>query len=79
MKWLTVMSCLNGGLVLICFGQMARVNQCGPRLEESFFIGGGFGIAVAALIAFASAFMVIVEFVQKRQKDRRAYVQAPKH
>lgn len=79
MKWLAVMTFLNGGIVLICFGQMAHVNQCGPHLERTFFIGGGVGIAVAALIAFAAAFMVLVEFVQKRRNSRRTYVQAPKH
>jgi hypothetical protein len=78
-RWLVVMTYLNGGMVLICFGQLAHVNQCRPHLEKTFFVGGGVGVAVAALIAFASAFMAMVELVHKRQKARRAYAKASRH
>lgn len=79
MRWLVVMTYLNGGMVLICFGQLAHVNQCGPHLEKTFFVGGGVGLAVAAMIAFASAFMAMVELVHKLQKARRAYAKASQH
>ena len=79
MKWLVVMTYLNGGMVHICFGQMAHVNQCQPYLEHTFFFSGWVGIGLAAVITIASAFMTVVEFVQKRLKQRRAYVQASQH
>ena len=79
MRWLVVMTYLNGGMVLICFGQLAHLNQCRPHLEKTFFVGGGVGVGVAALIGFASVFMAMVELVNKRQKARRAYDKASQH
>ena len=79
MRWLVVMTYLNSGMVLICFGQLAHVNQCRPHLEKTFFVGGGVGVGVAVMIAFASFFMAIVELVHKRQKARRAYAKASQH
>jgi hypothetical protein len=79
MKWIVVMTYLNGGLVLICLGQMAHVNQCRPHVEKTFFTGGGVGIAVAALITFALALMASVELVKKRKRACGADVQASEH
>ena len=76
MKWLVVLTYLNSGLVFICFGQMAAVNECNTHLQNTFFYGGAIGIGLAVLITVAAVFAAVVEFVRKRLKPRRVYAKA---
>jgi hypothetical protein len=79
MKTLVVAMSLNVGMMLICFGDMAHVNQCRPLFENTFFMGGGAMVAIAALIIVASAFMAMVEFGRSRQKGRTPNAKASQH
>lgn len=79
MKTLVVTISLNVGMMLICFGDMAHVNQCRPHFENTFFIGGGAMVAISALIIMAWAFMTMVEFGRSRQKGRTSNAKASQH
>jgi hypothetical protein len=66
MKWLVTMTYLNGGLMLVCFGQMTSVNECNQPFQKTLFYGGAIGIGLAAaLITIPSAFIALVEFIRK--------------
>jgi hypothetical protein len=76
MKWFVIMTYLNVGLVLICFSQMAALNQCNTHLQHTFFYCGAIGVGIAALITIVSVFVAAVEFIQKRRNARRSYANA---
>jgi hypothetical protein len=48
-RWLVTFTLLNPGLTLICFGLMARVNQCQKNMETACFDTGAVLLIVAAI------------------------------
>ncbi len=48
-RWLVTFTLLNPGLTLMCFGLMARVNQCQKNMETAFFQAGAVLLIVAAI------------------------------
>jgi hypothetical protein len=55
-RWLVAFTIINPGLTLICFGLMARVNQCQKNMETAFF-GTGVVLLIVAAIFFLIASM----------------------
>ncbi len=46
---LTTVTFLNFGLVMMCFGLMARQNQCSRNLVDTFFGAGQFALSVTGI------------------------------
>jgi hypothetical protein len=62
MKWLVIMLTLNGGLVLIVFFQMAKVNQCNEHLQKTFLYPGVFLVTAGSI---GLSFSVIASLVPR--------------
>lgn len=66
MQWLSVLTTLNMGFAFVCFGLLARANECQRNLEQTFF-GAGYSILFITCMMFCVAvFTIIVRWTRNR-------------
>ena len=71
MQWLSILTTLNMSLSLVCFGLLARTNECRRNLEQAFFGAGSIILFITCMMFCAAAFTVITTWKPNRARGVR--------
>jgi hypothetical protein len=68
MQWLSMLTTLNMGLALVCFGLLARANGCQRNLEQIFFGAGYIILSITCMVFCGAVFTSVITWRRNRAR-----------